>query len=185
MTVEYRFAELRADALDGSVLRGTAMPYGTVAQLRDFRERFEPGAFGAAVAEQDIRLDVGHVRTEIIARTGGGGLTLEDTDAALVLRADLVETQRAKDVLAYVRAGVYRGLSVEFSCLRDCMERDGAGSIRVVQRARLLAVSVVDSGAYPQAGVAARYAPDEVIQRCRDADLRGRVAPDVFRPWEL
>ena len=71
MRIEYRFAEFRADAITGErTLSGVAMPYGSLAQLRGFRERFEPRAFGD-LSSADVTLNVQHDRGRVIARTGG------------------------------------------------------------------------------------------------------------------
>ena len=53
-----------------------------------------------------------------------------------------------------MRAGVLRGLSIEFRAVVERME----GETRVISRATLGAVSVVDSPAYPQSEVEARRA---------------------------
>ena len=143
---ERRFAELRAD---GRRLSGVAVRYGDTATLPWGEERIEAGAFAPL---GDVILNASHDRTTPLARTGGGGLELEDTAEALTVRADLPATQAADDVLALVRAGVLRGLSIEF---RAVAERIEAG-VRVIERARLSGVGVVDTPAYPQSEVEAR-----------------------------
>ena len=70
------------------------------------------------------------------------------------MRATLPETREADDTLALVRAKVLRGLSVEFLAQR---ERVVAG-VRVIERGTVYGLAVVDSGAYPDATVAARAA---------------------------
>ena len=151
--LERRFCELEAE---GRKLAGVAMPYGAVAVLPWGRERFEPGAFDVAA---DVILNAQHDRSKPLARTGGGGLELADGPDALRVRADLPETREADDVLTLVRSKILRGLSIEFRALAEGMV-DG---VRVVRRARLEAVSVVDRPAYPDAVVSAmrsRYAAE-------------------------
>ena len=87
---EYRFFELRAE---GRRLSGTAMPYNVVSP--GHREKFLPGAFAGRLA--DVALDVQHTRSRVIARTGGGGLELQDTPTALMMEATLPETREADD----------------------------------------------------------------------------------------
>ena len=151
MARERRFADLEFRADSPRELRGTAMVYGTEARLPFGRERFEPGAFGD-VTGSDVILNVSHDRDRPIARTGAGGLILEDSTAALTMRAALPETREADDALVNVRAGILRGLSIEFEALSDRLE----GDLRIVERARLWGVAVVTRPAYGDAKVAAR-----------------------------
>ena len=145
---ERRVVELRADP-DGRRLSGIVLRYGDVAP--GFEERFEAGAFGD-VAGVDAVLNVQHDRGRPLARTGGGGLVLSDAVDALRMAASLPETREATDTLELVRRGILAGLSVEF---RPIAERTEAG-VRVIERAELRGLAVVDRPAYPASTVAAR-----------------------------
>ena len=79
---------------------------------------------------------------------------LADTPRALTMRAELPDTPRATQALADVRARLLRGLSVEFHALRERFE----GSLRIIERARLVRLSLVDDPAYPASAVEAREA---------------------------
>ena len=68
--------------------------------------------------------------------------------------AQLAETCEADDTLALVRAGIIRGLSVEFIADR---ERLDAG-VRVIEGAQLRGIAVVDQGTYPASVVSAMRA---------------------------
>ena len=116
MTTELRFsAELRA-AAEGRTLEGNVVVYGELSTGLPWRERIEPGAFQPL---GDVRLNLQHQRSVLLARTGGGGLVLEDGPNALRMRAELPSTTAADDTLALVRAGVLRGLSVEMHPQRE------------------------------------------------------------------
>lgn len=144
---EIRFCELRAD---GRTLEGEAIVYGDVASFPWGEERIEAGAFGDI---GDVILNKQHERKTPIARTGGGGLTLKDTPEALTIRADLpAGVAAADDTLALVRAKILRGLSIEFF---PEAERQ-SGEMRIIEKARLVGVGVVDSPQYPQSLVEAR-----------------------------
>ena len=147
-SLERRYAELRAD---GRQLSGVVIRYGDVARLPWGRETFESGAFGD-VAALDAVLNVQHDRSRPLARTGGGGLVLEDSADALRMRADLPDTRDAADTLTLVRSGVLRGLSMEFGALRERQD----GQLRIVQRASLGGFGVVDRPAYKGSEVHAR-----------------------------
>lgn len=151
MDIETRYIEFRQD---GRKLVGTALAYGTEARLPWGRERIEAGAFGADVANADLILNAMHDRHRPLARTGGGGLLVRDTAEALTIEAELPATRDADDVLALVKAGVLRGLSIEFSPERERMD----GDLRIIEAARLRGVGVVDRPAYRASVVAARAA---------------------------
>ena len=147
--LERRYFELRQG--EGRRLEGVAVRYGDVAALPWGKEKFERGAFSGGMS--DVRLTVQHDRGRPLARTGAG-LTLDDNAERLALAAELPATREADDTLTLVRAGVLRGLSVEFRAVVERME----GETRVISRATLGAVSVVDEPAYPQSEVAAMRA---------------------------
>ena len=134
MTAERRAGgEVR---VSGRTLSGVAMPYGTVSP--DFRERFEPGAFGA-VGTVDLNLQ--HDPAVVVAR----GATLTDSPSALSVRATLPGGAAA---LVLVRRRALNGFSVEFNPTRE--HRDAAG-VRVVEAADLTGLALVDRPAYPGA----------------------------------
>ena len=148
--LEKRFAEFRSEA--GRRLIGTLVKYGDTAKLPGgIKERFMPGAFGD-VAALDVILNGHHDRGRPLARTGGAGLVLEDSADALSMTATLPKTRDADDVLELVRTGVLRGLSLEFAAQSERME----SATRVIERARLGGLAVVDRPAYPESGIEAR-----------------------------
>lgn len=168
-TTEYRFAafEFRAADSDSSpgTLAGIAMRYGDVATLPGgIRERFEPGSFGPDVERADVLVNWQHHREAPLGRTGGGGLTLADGPDALRVALVLPATVAGRDVAELARRRVLRGFSVEF---RAPMDRFEAG-IRVVQRARLTGLAVVDRPAYGDALASLRA-------RALDAAVRRRI----------
>ena len=132
-------AERRAGGevrVSGRTLTGIAMPYGTVSP--DFRERFEPGAFGEIRA---IDVNLQHDPAVVVAR----GATLTDSPRALSVAATLPDGAGA---LALVKRGALRGFSVEFLAKR---ERRDASGVRVVARAELTGLALVDKPSYPGA----------------------------------
>ena len=138
--LERRYVEVRA-AEDGSVVEGVAMPYGSTARIFDaFTERVEAGAFTGL---DDVMLNRMHVREDIIARTGGGGLVLDDNATRLHLRADVPEYRA--DVRDQVKRRILRGMSVEMRVTaEDWPEPDQ----RIIRAAELHAVALVDRAAY-------------------------------------
>ena len=153
MKPEYRYCEIRQD---GRTLEGVAIRYGDVARIGvRARERFEPRAFGN-LESADVILNVAHDRARPLARTGAG-LFLVDTAESLTVRAELPNTREADDVLELIKAGVLRGLSIEFLARQKRFE----GEIRVVSDAALTGLGVVDRPAYRGSAVSARSATDQ------------------------
>ena len=146
--IERRYNRAAALSVKGRTLSGVVMPYGETAVMPFGGERFEPGAFRF----DDVILNRMHIRAAALCRTGGGGLSLIDSLSSLSMRAILPDTTDARDCLALVKSGVLRGLSVEFDCISDRLE----SSVRVIERAQLRGIGVVDSPAFSGAIVEAR-----------------------------
>ena len=146
MQTEFRFAELEMlnPYAPGRILTGVVMRYGRPGQgPGGHPEIFLPGSFGAIPA-LDISLNFMHQREKPLARTGGGGLTLSDSGSMLSMTAMLPKTTDADSALELVRTRVMRGLSIEFHAQQERMT-NGA---RVIERAQLVGIGVVDEGAH-------------------------------------
>ena len=122
--------------LAGRTLRGTAIRYRE--RARDRAEMFETGAFQPLGV---VKLNLQHDSFREIASTEGGSLRIEDGPDALVVEADLREGSAE---LALVRRHALRGLSVEFRSLTEHREN----GVRIVEKAELPAIGLVDSGSY-------------------------------------
>ena len=158
MAIEHRAGvEFR---VQGRTLSGVAMRYGDVAP--GFNERFVPGAFGDVPIA--IPINVQHDPSMVAAESA----ILIDSKRELRVRADLPEGSAA---LALVRRGALNAFSVEF---KPQSERREAG-IRIVERADLTGLALVDQGAYPAATAEVRARGD---RGGRLGTLRGRVPID-------
>ena len=166
--IETRFNISELRAVSARSISGIALRYGDTARLPwGVSERIMPGAFGN-IASADVVLNSMHRREAPLARTGGGGLTLTDSEAYLRATADLPETREASDVLELIRKKVLRGLSIEFVAEKE----EQQGDERVIRAARLLGVAVVDKPAYPDSlveSMRARFMPQ--VQRVRSLFL--------------
>ena len=166
MTLQTRFAEIRAD---GNSLAGTVIRYGDEYIMRgndyELIERIEPGAFGD-LENQDLILNMQHMRDQPLARTNGGGLELTDSAESLEMRAENNDPDFIR-ALAKVRGGLMRGLSVEFVPNKggDVVRSVGDRIVRTVKSATLKAIGLVDTPAYPMSTVEARALVDEMCQK--------------------
>ena len=127
-------------------------------------ERVEAGAFSGL---DDVVLNRMHVREDIIARTGGGGLVLDDDAARLHLRADVPEYRA--DVRDQVKRRILRGLSVE---MRVTAKDWPAPDQRIIRAAELHAVALVDRAAYGDTTLS-------LAKRARDGGIEVRWWPVV------
>lgn len=129
--------EVRAGAefrVSGRTLSGVAMRYGDVSP--GYRERFVPGAFGEVGT---IGINLQHDPTIVLAPDA----LLTDTARELRVRAELAEGSAA---LALVKRGALNSFSIEFRSKSEWRE----AGVRVVERADLTGLALVDRGAYPQ-----------------------------------
>lgn len=151
--------EVRAEG--GATRLRATFPYGAETELAPGRhEVIAPRAFAGRIeAGEDIHLLAGHDYEKPLASRAAGNLTLTDTDAALVIEAEIAAgTSWAQDFLAAHRAGLIRGLSPGFRVTRDGerIEAQGDGLLRRITRADLFEVSAVTVPAYSQAQIEAR-----------------------------
>ena len=119
----------------GRTLSGRVMTYGDISP--EHGERFLPGAFGPAPSAP---LNIQHDRNMVVL--GAGDYVLSDTPRALEIRAELPAGSAA---IKLVRRGALNGYSVEFHARQ---ERREAG-VRVIERAALVGIGLVDAPSYP------------------------------------
>ncbi|MDE0032112.1 MAG: HK97 family phage prohead protease [Deltaproteobacteria bacterium] len=146
MEPERRFAELRYDAERG-LIEGVAMRYGDRARIGPFSEEFRAGA----LTFNDIIVNLQHDRSKPVARTGAG-LELRDSATELRVAITLPDTVHAREARELVAARIMRGFSVEFRAETDRWE----GEHRIVERASLLGLAIVDRPAYSDSTIAER-----------------------------
>ena len=170
--IQRRYFEFRYDG--DRTISGVAMRYGDVAELPwGDKERFEPGAFGS-VGSSDVILNFQHDRKRPLARTGGSGLTLDDSSQELRLTAKLPDTREANDAIELVKQNIVRGFSVEFLPESFEMEEE----VMVITKAELKGIGLVDRPAYKGSRINPRSEDsnmkEEEIQKLIEAALAGR-----------
>ena len=126
-------------------LVGTLLTYGE--RAADRPELFEAGSL--SWPDNGIPINRQHVRTEAVAR-----VIPMVRGNAVVIDAPLPDTQRARDLVTEIRAGLFAGLSIEFKATRQRF----VGGVRRIQAAVLGAAGVVDSPAYAGSDIEVRSA---------------------------
>ena len=176
VTVPLTWTEKR----DDGVLRvgGVAAPFNSDSEDLGFIERLMPGAFGRALSRKDNAvLTFQHDETHPLASVKTGSLKLRETSAGLEFDAELVDTSRARDLFAQIKAGLVEQCSFVFTSdpahgFTDRWERGEDGTRRrfISSIGKLLDVSVVVGPAYQATSVAARSRPERL------AALKARTA---------
>lgn len=142
-------------SIDGRQLAGYAAVYGQdsreiVENGRKFVERIAPGAFNETLSSgADVKLFYNHDASMPLARTRSGTLKLRSDRNGLAFEATLPETTLGNDVRALLERGDLSGeMSFGFYVSEDSWNKDR--SQRLVKRAQLVEVSIVQDAAYPQ-----------------------------------
>ena len=175
MSMETRFAgalEIRA-AGDGYELHGTVMKYSDTARYGALQEMFAPGSL--VPADDGVVLNNQHVRSAPLARSPDT-MVLVDGPTEMTMTASMPSTSLAGDVVSLVRAKVLRGLSVEFRVVKE----QWTGRTRLIKRAILTGLAVVDRAAYPESEVEARSADlERLYLAAQPAHVRGGWRPGL------
>ena len=133
--------ELRAEEGDSRVVRGVAVRYGDKARIWDYTEKIRAGAL--KLPSKASNLTIQHDRAMPV-----GLLEYEDGDDALRISSDIATGPRGDQALADIRAGLLRGLSIEFMPRNDVV--DSKKKEIEITDAELFRVSLVDDPAYPK-----------------------------------
>ena len=141
--------------VDGRNLSGYAAVYNQdsreiVEHGRKFVERIAPGAFNETLSSGgDVKLYYNHDTSMPLARTKSGTLTLKSDRTGLAFSATLPETTLGNDVRALMERGDLTGeMSFGFFVVDDSWNK--TRTERLVKRASLVEVSLVQDAAYPQ-----------------------------------
>lgn len=158
--------------VEGNRLAGYAAVYGQdsreiVEGGRAFVERIAPGAFNETLRSgADVKLYYNHDASMPLARTKSGTLTLKTDRQGLAFDAVLPDTTLGRDVRALLERGDLTGeMSFGFYVDEDSWNR--SRTERLVKRARLVEVSIVQDAAYPQTSSSLRCVNAAAIEAAR------------------
>jgi HK97 family phage prohead protease len=163
--ISRRTLEATEQKVDGRTLAGYAAVYGQdsreiVENGRTFTERIAPGAFNETLSGGgDVKLYYNHDTSMPLARTRSGTLKLRSDRNGLAFEATLPDTTLGNDVRALLERGDLSGeMSFGFYVREDSWNKDRTE--RLVKRAELIEVSIVQDAAYPQTSSALRSVAD-------------------------
>jgi HK97 family phage prohead protease len=169
MTIETKFARAALSAVDAD---GTFTGYASLFGRADMsRDMVMPGAFRASLAKRGaggVRMLFQHDPATPI----GVWLDVREDGAGLFVKGRLAtDAERAREVLALMRAGALDGLSIGYRTVRG--RTDARTGVRHLTEVDLWEISVVTSP----------MLPDARINAVKAADLAGviRRAAEVMR----
>ena len=153
--ISRRSIEATEQKLDGRTLAGYAAVYGQdsreiVEGGRKFTERIAPGAFNETLSSgADVKLYYNHDASMPLARTRSKTLTLKSDRNGLAFSAELPDTTLGRDIKTLLERGDLSGeMSFGFYVTEDSWNKDRTQ--RLVKKASLVEVSIVQDAAYPQ-----------------------------------
>ncbi|RYE51452.1 MAG: hypothetical protein EOP21_01375 [Hyphomicrobiales bacterium] len=124
---------------------------------RDFDEVFRPHSLDIPA---NVPAHINHDRSIPIASTAAGTMRLRTDDVGLWVEVDCPHTDAGDELLHGSRFGTFTGWSIAFRASSEHWDRSGDRPLRIVERARLVEVSLADRGAHVTTlGVLARMAP--------------------------
>lgn len=159
-------------SIDGRTLAGYAALYNQESREiyehgRRFTERIAPGAFDETLrAGADVKLFYNHDPSMPLARTRSNTLSLRSDANGLSFSATLPDTTLGNDVRTLIERGDLTGeMSFGFHVVEDEWSKDR--SQRMIRRAHLVEVSIVQDAAYPQTSSSLRSVSAATLEAAR------------------
>jgi len=145
-----------ADGKSG-VLVGTAAVFNTPTDIGGFfREQIAPGAFTAAIRNDDVRALIDHNSSLILGRNRAGTLRLAEDDRGLQVEIDPPDTSYANDLLISMRRGDINQMSFGFRALKETWDDTQDPPLRTLEQVELFDVSPVTFPAYAETQISVR-----------------------------
>ena len=169
---EIRAAEPTADGAQALILSGRPILYDTPTLIKDgsgsYTEIISRGALGGADLS-DVRLLYNHDLGKVpLARTPKT-MSLAVDERGLTFKAELPDTESAKEVYAAVQRGDLSGMSFAFTVPEGGDSYDAATNTRTIRQiAKVYECSVVPYPAYPTTSIEARSERAAALKRLEE-----------------
>lgn len=111
-------------------------------------ERFQPGAFDAALRDDDVRCLFNHRSDNVLGRTSAGTVTLRVDAVGLWYECRLPETQCGRDIARMIERRDVTGNSIGFVVRREELVPEGDKLVRNILDVGLFDVGPVTFPAY-------------------------------------
>lgn len=176
-------AEIRADD-NGIRVSGHAAVFNEETDIGGmFRERIAPGAFEAAIAQDDVVFLINHDGLPL-ARTRSGTLTLSEDERGLYMDTVLdPEDPDVRSIVGKMQRGDLDKMSFAFIPQREEWDDTGDIPVRTIQQAQLFDVSIVTTPAYEGTDIGLRsleqHRKDQRQQNFSAARTRLRMKRDL------
>jgi len=151
--------ELRLAPAEGGLgtLTGYAAVFDSLSEdMGGWFERIAPGAFSAAILEDDIRCLRDHEECQILGRNRAGTLRLSEDGVGLAIECPLPDTSYARDLAVSMARGDVNQMSFGFAVMSpedERWENIGGKAVRTLLRVKLFDVSPVTYPAYTATSV--------------------------------
>lgn len=171
MEVELRYSSLEIDEIrsdnNDMIVSGYALRYNQPSNLiyGEFVEYIDKRALDGVNLDNTFLL-FNHNTDHVLGNTKSGTLQLTNTDDGLRFRAELPDTQRARETFTLIKRGDISGMSFAFTTKADTWNTNISPAQRTVKSIGSLSeISIVPTPAYPQTQVSARAM--NFLQECR------------------
>jgi len=181
--------EIRAKDDGAATISGYAAVFHketVIGGMWGFREQIAPGAFDAAIKDDDVRALFNHDPNQLLGRTTNDTLKLSTDKKGLRYDVALPDTAVARDVRTLIQRGDVTGSSFGFTVTEDDWDesevKKGKLPLRTIRSVSLYDVSPVTYPAYPQTSVTARSKAQAVTEQAKtqaQAEAEAQKARDV------
>lgn len=134
------------------VISGYALCWNERACIRDdqerFYEQFLPGAFVDSIKKRNQTVRYSHLSSLDFASAEAGQLTLFEDEKGLSFRIELENNLENRLLYNLIRDGQICHVSVGFKNAEYKESKRGRQSFRLIQRAELVEISIVENPAY-------------------------------------
>ncbi|RLB69077.1 MAG: HK97 family phage prohead protease [Deltaproteobacteria bacterium] len=149
--------EIRSDA-DAMIVSGFALKYNKPSKLiyGEFVEYIDKRALDGVNLDNTFLL-FNHNTDHVLGNTKSGTLQLTNTADGLRFRAELPDTQRARETYTLIKRGDVSGMSFAFTTKADTWNTNVSPAERTIHSiGNLSEISIVPVPAYPDTEVSAR-----------------------------